>query len=181
MNIYVFPIIVIVSLAISRAISYFNGFNLNPGGYFFIGILAILFSVICTLAPIARLANPVFRNTKYVVVSLICIGAWFVSYSSVVPSGVDGAASRLGQYSKQDYRQISKNIQEQSAEHGIGEETIDNFSAEYKNYISSLKKHHEIFSVSSFPIDVLPGKNSHSIDWSSGLSVYCFSRNRTRA
>ncbi len=172
---YKYPISLIICLILISISSLLSGYLLDPTflGLIFTPILIIslvLASVVFTLIPVSRLLDKNKRNSETGKILLICAIAWG---AMLIPNNrLDdlGAKIRLSKYSKQDYEEIFTLVNSSYQRYCNGEECFSRSDEGYKLFLENLKKNHEIFNISSFPVDVFIREDYVAIEWGSGLT-----------
>ena len=169
------PMIVLLSLLLLAATGFASGYYLDPMflGFIFtpvIGISLSLLSLFFTMAPAFSLTRKVNRNVKTMKAFLACIFVWLFILLSPIPGSNEGVAYRLGDFSEQDYKEISSIVDDAYEVYGNNAKFFSRGSKGYDAFIRKLKENHEIFNVSEFPLDVLRNETYIAIEWASGLT-----------
>ncbi|MCH6259156.1 hypothetical protein MLD52_21545 [Puniceicoccaceae bacterium K14] len=177
------PLAIVLVVALTNVLSsYYSGYFLDPtfpDSVFLsfwvwfiriIGSLVVLAILICI--PIALL-NKDYRTKRKVILAIInlIISVYVIKFA---PGAREGITNRLLQYSEEEFQDIANIARSISSPIYSKPEYIN----QYDDFIQSFITEHEIFEVSSFPIDVGVYEECVYLEWASGFTggyqIYIF-------
>ena len=167
--------IVFICITGSWLASLASGYFLNPAifGFIFTPIFflsAFLSTLIFSSIPIIKLFKKHHRNKKMLISSFVCASLIFIQFSGFLPGASSAVEYRLKQFSEPEYQVISTKVEKTYEEIGSDVISFGVGNRGYEEFLAQLKKEHDIFTISSFPIDVFRDEDSIRIEWASGLT-----------